>query len=239
MYADAKKKSLEAESYRKELHNLQLQHSTTKAELAAANRKAVALQNDLNLIHSELKSFSDGFDTKFVKMLEEKDYTITQLNQDIQILNSTNLYKDEIIESMENKQFNLVALIKEMRSRLVQLSSSAVAVTILGEREMVIKQDLLAEISKRRELIKEETKEAIVDFASRAVANIIAENDRLKLENKNIAKDLEVARVEALIAEDSIDLKSELMSPMPKNKPTLFTQGTLMLDLPQLFEEDT
>ncbi len=237
MHGEIKKKTLEAESHRKELHNLQLQHSITKSELAAANRKIITLQNDLNQIHSELNNFSDDFDSRIVKVMEEKTKLVDQLNKQLEAVNMSNTYKDEKILSMKIKNDGLIALIRAMRSRLVQLSSSAGALAVLGEREMIIKTNLITEIKNKSHLLQEVVKTEFEDFASRAVANIIAENYRLKEENKNITKELEEARFE-IAADDSIDLKADIMSADRKTRPRLFTQGTLMLELPQLFGKE-
>ncbi len=207
-------------------------------ELASANRKISSLNGDIASIHQELDKFAQSFEQKLESAIGERDVTIDTLNISLKT-------KDEIIDDL-NAEIDNYKSKNERATEVVKALAEALTIvkdelSILHEhavKEKEIKERLISELKTSgnvrllEDLIEERVTTIALEFDN--------ENDKLKKDNIHLQKEIDALRLETA-AEQALGLKEDLtIKPvtMSQNRSTrhLFTQGTLMLDFPKLFE---
>lgn len=235
MYADAKRRSGDTDVQRKEIHHLKMLNKKLEAELAAANRRSGFLQNDINLIHKELNQFSATFEEKLEESLRERDESIHALTEEVDYLRSQaaelNTERHKLAEKLEGA----TGLLKFLRSGLKGMNGGLADLTSLGSQELLLKQEALGEANYQLCSIDELHKRDLDRAVAKSVSPMVVEIENLKHRIEMLEKELVEARQE-IAAEQTIEIREDI-DIAKRSAPKLFTQGTLMLDFPKLFED--
>ena len=107
----------------------------------------------------------------------------------------------------------------------------------MAAREVSLKRELLENYQNNIKNEKTRLAEEVRESINQAITDVILENDKLKGDNLLLTKELDEVRLEAM-AQQTLEIGTAIASVgEKKNDRRLFTQGTLLLELPQLFDQ--
>ena len=228
---------------RKEALKLTFEKRHLEKELGSAKHKINELNNDFEVIYSELGNLPSSVQT-FQDSLQEKEAQLESLqltilehvrNQHILAVQNSRLHSE--LQTLKNLLFSVKENLVTAHKQIKELRERSTA-------ELQIKKNLVLEVntildgcSKRPELDR---------YIQERVAVIIQptfrENEQLKLRVAQLNKEIDQMTAE-VVAEEAIHLKDELgliekqsSQLQPNNTKKFFTQGTLMLDCEKIFD---
>ena len=236
-----KKRTQDLEVKRKENLALMFDKRKLELELSNANRKISNLNKDIQTIHSELNLFAETFESKLEAAISEKDSQLEntqakleELEGEANSLRSTN-------QILEKKLLTSNQLLSKMASSLRLWKKELEDLKTRAETEIEFKNS----IQKNVDFMMEQTKEQILKELESEVSYLVGEItlqrenefDRIHKDNIHLTKEMEALRHE-INAEETLGLSERLIKVKKvKEQPKLFTQTTLMLDFPKLFDD--
>lgn len=233
--AETKKKLAECDQYRKEAVTLKISNRCLEADLNLAKKKVTHLQNDLNIIHAELTQFSENFESKLENTTREKEEIIEEQSHEIEQL-KTELAHTKAQLVIQNKNIRVAKeAFRDLLNQLVNFNTLADTITAAATRELELKKQIIEDFTSSKQVVETVVNEVAVKITQ----EYFEETDKLRKDNVHLTKEVAELKKE-LVVDRSIAIGSDGdgmgdSKGLMKERPQLFTQGTLILDYPKLF----
>jgi len=224
-----------------EVITLQNTNQGMERELLEANNKIKELQEDLASIHKELTEFSNNFEEKLEGTIKQRESSLFAKLQELDNVKSELASTKAQLIFTTTKLKNSKELLSSLASGLLpKLKYLAEDIQTKAENEKSLKTSLISSID---EVVKQGTiitEEAVNKAAYAVTQEYLSDTDKLRKDNIHLQKEIDEIRRErqadrSMELDNEIDQQAKIQAP----KPQLFTQGTLMLDYPKLFEPNT
>ena len=246
-----KRKQTENELNRKENLKLGFDKRSLEGDLASANRKISSLNNDIETIHNELNRFAENFETNLEAALKERDSRIADLNHKLQLKAEQYELLNISYSRLEKKSQASTDLLRLLSSTLEAMRDKLIRLESAGRQEESLKKLLVQDTNRRVEAASDVVQDQLEEYVECRLEGLVkefaSENDRLRKDKLHLEREVNDVRQEMksmmlLFNLKQTEVDDAIPAPTdqpqaPANRAKLFTQGTLMLDIPNLLED--
>lgn len=222
-------------------------------ELLASQRKPRQMQHELNIINKKLVNFSQDFEFQLDSTLEAKEHdflclkadlnehkkAMTDLKKQMALKESENIAKDSTIFKLQDRLLSSVSLIRKIRDNLRRSQEVVDNLNTMARQEQTLKESHIQLVNTSLEGgTNSAINQKISSEVEIAVCEAFRSSQAIDIENANLKHKIDELKSEARFFQDNLGTKQDLSAVKPRSddkKPRFFTQGSLLLDIQDMF----